>query len=218
MALAAWVDGRTGEACDALQQLVNARPDDFTGLVSLAHCMAADDVVVAEPSSPSGWRFRYSAQAAVRMYRRLLEDFPESDAARQLVFSWLSRLMVVTPNVFRAGRGVAGDTMRFGAYPTMNSDTLAFIPYQLSAIAVGRPGVTAAGYLAGLSYERMVLRTEALEWARDFPQNPAAHEQLAKALEGPVNWWRRLRRIRRPSRRWVWRGASQFSRRTRRPG
>ncbi len=182
-ALAAWVEGQTGDACDAFQQLAAARPEDFTGLVSLARCMAADDVVVAEPRSPSGWRFRHSAQAALRMYQRLLEDFPKSDAARQLVFSWLSRLLVVTPNVFWAGRGAAGDTMRFGAYPTMQGDTLAFTPYPLSAIAVGRPGVTAAGYLAGLSYERTVLRTEALKWARDFPQNPVAHEQLAKALE-----------------------------------
>ena len=176
-------DGHTGDACSALHKVTEAAPADFTAVFTLANCIAADDVVVRGAVSPSGWQYRSSVQQAVQLYLQLLREYPAAAPARALVFRRLAELLFTTPNEYRAGRALDDPSILFGAFGTLEGDTLAFVPYPLSQLHVGGSGAEASVAVAGLVRQRAILREVALQWAKDFPDDPVAHERLAEALE-----------------------------------
>jgi hypothetical protein len=53
--------------------LAAADRTDFAAWFGLARCLGADDAVVHDSASPSGWRFRASGQETVQAYRRAFE-------------------------------------------------------------------------------------------------------------------------------------------------
>ncbi len=178
-ALLVMSEDHSAQGCDSARPIVDAAPGDVPALLMLADCIARDDVVVRDPRTASGWRFRSSAQAAVRLYQRLIHEYPAIAPARGLVFSRLSKLLITTPNLYQPGRPVPSTDTLFGAFGSIAGDTLVFIPYPLSELN-GAPAVTA---FSSLVRQRGLLRSTAAEWARDFPDDPMAHLQLAKALE-----------------------------------
>ncbi len=182
-ALLVMSEDHTAQGCDAARPVVDAAPADVPALLMLADCVAGDDVVVHDSHTASGWRYRSSAEGTVRLYQRLIHEYPAIAPARGLVFSRLSQLLITTPNVYRPGRPVSSRDTLFGAFGSIAGDTLVFIPYPLSELKVGGRGAAAATAYAGLSRQRELLRSAALEWARDFPDDPLAHLQLANALE-----------------------------------
>jgi hypothetical protein len=182
-ALVALADGHSGDACGALHGVVAAAPADFLAVLSLADCIAADDVVVRNARSPSGWSYRSSVQEAVQLYQQLLGEYPSAAPARAVVFRRLSSALIIEPNRYRAGRAVDDPTLAFASFPSLDGDTLVFVPYPLGQVLVGHSGAAASVAAQGYLRERSILRSAALQWARDFPNDPVAHERLAEALE-----------------------------------
>jgi tRNA A-37 threonylcarbamoyl transferase component Bud32 len=182
-ALLVMSEDHSAQGCDSARPVVDAAPGDVPALLMLADCMARDDVVVRDPRTASGWRFRSSAQAAVRLYQRLIHEYPSIAPARGLVFSRLSKLLITAPNLYQPGRPVPSTDTLFGALSSIAGDTLVFIPYPLSDLNVGGRSAAAATEFASVVRQRELLRSTAADWARDFPDDPMAHLQLAKALE-----------------------------------
>ncbi len=182
-ALLVMSEDHTAQGCDAARPVVDAAPADVPALLMLADCMAGDDVVVRDSRTASGWRFRSSKESTVRLYQRLIHEYPAIAPVRGLVFSRLSTLLITTPDMYKLGRPVPSTDTLFGAFGSIAGDTLVFIPYPLSELKVGGRAAAAATAYAGLSRQRELLRSTALEWARDFPDDPLAHLQLANALE-----------------------------------
>jgi hypothetical protein len=181
--LAALATERLPVACDAFTRLVARTPADLSARLTLADCIAHDGVVVPDSASPSGWRFRQSAQHAVVLYQQLVHEFPAIEPLRAHAYAQLATLLKSSPNAYRRGRPADASDREFGAFPTVASDTLVFVPYPLVDLDVGRNGARASSAADGLDRDRAVLRDLASDWVRDFPTDADAHERLATALE-----------------------------------
>jgi tRNA A-37 threonylcarbamoyl transferase component Bud32/tetratricopeptide (TPR) repeat protein len=185
-AMAALAAGRHPEACARYEELLVRDSTDFAAWYGLGDCHAQDQLVMRDPGSASGWRFRGSYQAAVRAYERALQLVPSVHLAyRGAAYSRLSDLLFTESNVFRTGFVVdsAGDSLRFAAFPSLDHDTLAFVPFPQNDVLAARPGTNPPTAPAAVARNQALLRAVATVWVRAFPNSPDAHESLAKALE-----------------------------------
>src|SRR5512143_3132458 len=64
-ALLAWARGDLVRSCAGWRRLTRAEPRAYTMWYGYAHCLYEDDVVVPDPRSTSGWRFRSSYEEAI---------------------------------------------------------------------------------------------------------------------------------------------------------
>jgi DNA-binding SARP family transcriptional activator/Tfp pilus assembly protein PilF len=185
-ALVAMNEDRNPDACHLYEGLIARDSSDFAGWFGLAECHRDDDVVLPDPSSPSGWRFRSSYHRAVQAYSRALRAVPSSHLAfRGAGFSRLNALLRTDGGMLRYGVYRGGETVRpFAAYPSLAGDTLAYVPWPAESVAaVARETVPASRHAAG-ERNRQVLKAILVDWVRAFPQSPDAHEALALGLEG----------------------------------
>ncbi|HEX2210127.1 MAG TPA: hypothetical protein VHG93_20800, partial [Longimicrobium sp.] len=184
-ALVALGEGRYPDACASYERLLARDSSDFAGWFGIGECSRDDNAVLPDPSSPSGWRFRSSYHRAVQAYSRALRTIPSSHLAfRGAGFARLNDLLKTDAANLRYGYAGSGATARgFAAYPSLDGDTLAFVPWPMEAVAAVRPETVPASRHAASIRNRRELRDIALEWARAFPQSPDAHEALALVLE-----------------------------------
>ncbi|HEX8691903.1 MAG TPA: BTAD domain-containing putative transcriptional regulator, partial [Longimicrobium sp.] len=183
-ALLALGSHRFPEACAAYDALVARDSADFAAWFGLGECHRRDWVVLPDPASPSGWRFRGSYHRAVQAYGRALRTVPSSHLAfRGAGFARLNELLQADPTLLRFGMSTGADTVRFAAYPSLAADTLAFVPWRAEDVAALRRETIPATRNAAVSRNRAVLRGVLLQWARAFPQSPDAYEALAAGLE-----------------------------------
>lgn len=184
-ALAALGERRYGDACASYERLLARDSSDFAGWFGIGECTRDDQAVVPDPSSRSGWRFRSSYHRAVQAYSRALRTIPSSHLAfRGAGFARLNALLSTDEGNLRYGYTGSGASARgFAAYPSLEGDTLAFVPWPSDAFAAVRPETVPASRRAASLRNRGVLRGITLEWARAFPQSADAHEALALALE-----------------------------------
>jgi len=182
-ALARLVDGRFPDACAAYRALVARDSADFVAWFGLGECQSKDRVIERDPASPSGWRFRSSHHSAVLAYQRALRLIPSAHRA----FGHLSRLsdlvFFTETNQARAGFALAPDTQWYAAFPALDHDTLAFVPYRLNDVLAATPEATPATTAAAVAHNRTILRDITTEWVRAFPDSPEANEALALVLE-----------------------------------
>jgi hypothetical protein len=177
-------DGRYPEACEEYAALVARDSLDFLAWFGLGECRQRDRLVVADRNSPSGWRFRSSPHAAVDAYRRALQTLPSSHALfRGGAFARLGGLLLTEPTHFRLGYRLEGDTVRLGAWPGLDADTLRLIPYPLEDLLAGRAGTVPPTHAAAVARGRLLQREIATTWARAFPNGADAAEALARAYE-----------------------------------
>jgi tetratricopeptide (TPR) repeat protein len=183
-ALHALAEERFPEACADYSRLLARDSAAFAGWYGIGECNRSDPIVVRDARSPSGWTFRGSYHTAVQAYQRALELFPSAHLAfRGNAFHRLQHLLSTEPNVYRAGVTASRDGPRFGAFPSLIDDTLAYVPYPLEAIIAGRPGTNPPTLAAAVARNRTVLKRIALSWTRAFPSSADAHEVLGYALE-----------------------------------
>ncbi|HEX2078340.1 MAG TPA: BTAD domain-containing putative transcriptional regulator [Longimicrobium sp.] len=178
-------EGRFPDACRTYEGLIARDSSDFGAWFGLGECHRADPMVVPDPASPSGWRYRSSYQRAVQAYSRALRAVPSSHLAfRGAGFLRLRELLFTNEAALRTGYASAeGGVRGFAAYPSLQGDTLAFIPWPMEAVAAVRKETVPATRGAAGRRNREVLREILADWVRAFPRSPDAHEALALGLE-----------------------------------
>ncbi len=171
---------RYAAACGAFRRLIERDSTDFAAWFGLGECQFRDLEVVADPRSPSGWRFRSSYHAAALAYRRALSLAPWFTGA---FFERLYRLLFVEPNLARVGIGPAPALASFRAYPSLTGDTIAFVPYPAEDVRAGRPGTLPATHRNALARNRAMLGELSAGWAAAYPNSPDALAAAALVLE-----------------------------------
>lgn len=169
-------------ACAKWRELTTLDPRDYLSWFSSALCQMRDTVVVADPASPSRWRFRTSYNSglqalyrAVRLAPVLLRSFRPGATAE------LRGLLMVNRNQVRLGRdGRTGEA--FLGNPAWTGDSLAFVPYS-NREAQTADHRSAGAADAALSHQRDALRELTLLWTEAYPDDPAAVEALAVAMD-----------------------------------
>jgi DNA-binding SARP family transcriptional activator len=184
-ALVSLGDGRYPDACRHYEGLIARDSSDFAAWFGLGECHRRDQMVLPDRTSPSGWRFRSSYHRAVQAYSRALRLVPSSHVAfRGAGFARLAELLRTQDGVLRPGfSGSGAGALRFASYPSLEGDTLAFIPWTMEDVARVRKETVPATRPAALARNRQVMRTILVDWARAFPESPDAHQALARGLE-----------------------------------
>jgi tetratricopeptide (TPR) repeat protein len=181
--LVALADQQYQAACTAYQQMVSRDSMDYVGWYGLGECRIADSLVVRDAKSPSGLAFRSSYGAAANAYAHALRLVPSTHIAfGDTAFDRLSRLLGTERNVFRPGRGLEGDSIRYAAFPSLVHDTLAFIPYPLDE-ALGDPRRFPESNAAAVRRNQHMLRDVTNAWLDAFPASPTVLETHALVLE-----------------------------------
>jgi serine/threonine-protein kinase len=184
-ALAAQARGAYPEACAAWETLVQRDSQDFEGWLGLGECHASDKVVLRDAASPSGWRFRSSYAAAVHAYTRAIELVPSfQKALRSAAYDRLPRLLFAEPDRVRDGRALGADSLLFLAEPSLDADTLAFVPWPGMEYLRGDPRTRPASHARAVERGQRILRELTMEWMRAFPASSDPLESLALLLEG----------------------------------
>jgi tRNA A-37 threonylcarbamoyl transferase component Bud32/tetratricopeptide (TPR) repeat protein len=178
--LLALARGRYQDACDAYWVQIARDSADFAAWVGLGECYARDETVLRDSASPSGWRFRTSFRAAAEAYRRGLSASPSLTGA---LFNRLRSVLPIEPAAWRTGRAVLPDTATFLAYPALEGDTIAFIPYPSTVMREGRPELLPASQAEALARNRAALHELATSWVEAYPASPRALQASATMLE-----------------------------------
>jgi hypothetical protein len=185
-ALHAGLDGiasaRHGQACGDLLAAAHAPAagGDFDLWYTAGVCLEGDRAVVRDPRSPSGWRFRSSPNQAILAFDHAFTLNPAFSAERQSPFR---KLLIAEPDVMRGGRALAPAVGDFGAFPALQGDTLAFVPWPIAVIESAAPVVPVQPRLAALHRARERLAELAAAWVAERPRDPAALEALGIAME-----------------------------------
>jgi tetratricopeptide (TPR) repeat protein len=190
LARALWhlANGEFQQACAGYRAIVARDSTDFIAWFGLGECQRRDRIVVADPRSPSGWRFRSSYRAAAAAYRRALELVPSVHRAFAGIGTQrLMGLFFVETNEYRSGEagatGAAAPTLRFAAFPSLDHDTLAFLPYPIAMVFAGRPEANPGSTSLAVERNRQVLREIIQRWIDAFPTSADALEALSLVLE-----------------------------------
>lgn len=184
-ALAALADGRFLEACAEYDSMIRRDTLDFRGWYGRAECRSRDRRVLADPASPSGWRFRSSLRQAIRDYQQALTLIPSVHRAfRGAAFDRLSRVLYTQTNQVRWGETVSPDSGYFSAWPALLADTLAFVPYPVARFgALEGAELYPPSNPAAIGRNRAALRQITDTWVREFPGSDAALEAQGAVLE-----------------------------------
>jgi tetratricopeptide (TPR) repeat protein len=180
--LLALAQGRMAEACDIYRGLIARNTRDFAAHFGLGDCLSTDRVVVPDPASPTGWRFRGSLHTAIEEYRAALELIPsyQEGSSGQTFARLTNRILFTDPGDYRRGFALAPDTIWMGAFPEIDGDTLAFHPRpRPSFMTEARP----ATQRDALARNRELLRSLMTRWVRTFPRSGTAWAHYAVALE-----------------------------------
>ncbi|HKE90267.1 MAG TPA: serine/threonine-protein kinase, partial [Gemmatimonadales bacterium] len=183
-ALQAMAEGRHPQACENYRSLLQRDSLDYLALYGLGDCHGRDRVVVRDPASPTHWGFRGSYRAAVDAYTRALRlNTSAHRAFRGDELDRLARLLFTETDLYRYGVALAPDTSRFGAFPSLDHDTLAFVPFPLAQWARGGAEVRPATQRAAVARNQNVMRDITAAWVRAFPEDTDALESYAAVLE-----------------------------------
>ena len=69
-ALSALANGDRPRACALWDALTRREPFAFSAWYGAADCLARDKIVLRDPNSPSGWKFRSGYHSSLSRYRR----------------------------------------------------------------------------------------------------------------------------------------------------
>jgi tetratricopeptide (TPR) repeat protein len=171
-------------ACRLWTHLTKQSDHDFSAWYGLGNCLASDEAVVADSSSPSHWSFRSSYAQALRAYQRAFLLLPSiHKALRGQSYRWVRNLLMTSYSDVRQGRAVAPDTTEFAAYAAMVGDSLALIPFPSEMFRRADPRVVPGSRAAAVRHQRNLFREIATEWSTAFPASPDAMEAVAVSLD-----------------------------------
>ncbi len=175
----------SSEACAEYDSMIRRDTLDFRGWYGRAECRSRDRLVLADPASPSGWRFRSSLRQAIRDYQQALTLIPSVHRAfKGAAFDRLTRLLYTQTNQVRWGEAGSPDSGFFSAWPVLLADTLAFVPYPVARFgALEGAELYPASNPTAINRNRIALRQIADAWVREFPGSGAALEAQGAVLE-----------------------------------
>ena len=183
-ALSALAAGRFSDACDRYSQIIARQQNDFVAWFGFGECQRRDKLVEPDASSPSQWRFRSSYRSAAAAYRRALELVPAAHRAfTGIAIQRLLHLFYAETYQYRSGFAPRADTLRFGAFPSIDHDTLAFVPWPVGDLFTAKPGSHPSTMSAAVAQNRDELRGLITKWIAAFPASADAYEALSLVLE-----------------------------------
>jgi len=186
-ALVAFSSERFGDACQHfrdLSKLDHARdPAEYASTLALADCLRQDVEVFPDKASPSGYRFRASFQESDSLYEALLGRHSGNAAAYAVLMPRIENVLSIDKRKLRRGELRGATPGVFLAFPSMVADSLAYIPYPYAPSSGAWRARDPRGLAAATSRNLKRLRALAIEWGRVAPDNPNAHETLARILE-----------------------------------
>jgi hypothetical protein len=185
-ALKALVAGRQVEACTRWDDLARRDPFAFANWYGAADCLAKDLLVRRDPRSPSGWQFRSGYHTALERYRRAVSLQPALlFSFRADEFERIRRWLWTSSHDLRFGRSAGPHSTDFGAFPSWDSDTLAFVPFPLGILASSDPRLLRRlprSVGLAVEHQRGLFRDIAAEWRSSEPRSASAAHALALAL------------------------------------
>ena len=183
-ALLTVADGRYAQACRRYERLIESDSNSFPAWFGLGECHRLDPAVVRDPASRSGWRFRTSYETALQAYSHALQVAPSAYFVfRGQAFDRLAELLYTDITRVRFGHPVERDTVWFAAFPSLEGDTLAFVPFPLNEVFGGRPEANPPSQAAAVERNRRLLRDVTLRWVHAFRDSAGAYEALGLVLE-----------------------------------
>ena len=170
------------EACGHFREILRRDSSRFAGWYGIGECLTGDDIVIRDPGSPSGWRFRGGYASGIAAFQRALTLVPLAHAAfGGAALGRLSSKLMVDPNRARFGIPQTDSTIRMAAYPELREDSVAFVPYPIEEITRGTRQVRTRGQ--ALNANRRALLQITTEWLARYPESPSAISAHAQALE-----------------------------------
>lgn len=167
-------------ACVVYDGLAERNSRDFAAWFGRGQCRMMNKVVVADSSSPSGWRFVADAHAAMTAYATAFRILPSVHREyEQGAFERLRVLLLLTTDLI-SGRDASGAV--FQARPGWINDSLVLVPYPWQQLAAGR-AVVPPGMERALAERRTEFRRIAEGWSAAFPRSATAKQAVAMALE-----------------------------------
>src|SRR6266516_2238071 len=183
-ALSALAAGQFAEACDRYRQIIAHQQDDFVAWFGLGECQRRDRLVEYDATSPSHWRFRSSYRSAAASYRRALELVPSAHRAfTGIAMQRLMDLFFAESYLYRPGYAPRSDTLRFAAFPSIDHDTLAFVPWLVADFYGAKAGSRPPTTQAAVAHNREELRGLIEKWIAAYPSSANAYEALSLVLE-----------------------------------
>ncbi len=181
-ALGAEADGLWPRACDEWRRLA-AAGGDFALWYGLATCLGRDHAVIPDKGSPSGWRFRASAQEIVDAYRHAFERLRSAAApASTPAFDNIRELFFVRGNQLRMGTTVPGDSTMLAA-AEWRGDSLTFVPWPADLVMNGAPQTRPTTQHDAVIRQQRAVMQLAAAWLAADPNSPDALEAVANALQ-----------------------------------
>jgi serine/threonine-protein kinase len=182
-AVLAQARGDFGRACPLWQLLTERESRDFAAWYGFAHCEASDAVVLRDPRSQYGWRFRSSYHRALLSYQRAFQLLPSILSSFEPgLYSWLRDLFMTSGIQFRGGAAVPPDTMTFLALPVWDGDSLTFVPHPSRQALALQTASDPADEEEALRRMRILFRDVAVTWVASAPEDASALEVLAIAM------------------------------------
>ncbi|WKW13665.1 serine/threonine-protein kinase [Pseudogemmatithrix spongiicola] len=127
-ALLALTEDNRPKACVEWEALTATAPLEFSGWYSAALCRDRDNIVLRDPSAPTGWRFRSSFHTAQLYYLRAFQQLPTMHhALRDRAYERVRGLLFLSMNRVRTAR-VAESGARMIAFPMIDGDSLVLAP------------------------------------------------------------------------------------------
>jgi tRNA A-37 threonylcarbamoyl transferase component Bud32 len=174
--------GEFAAACNVYDSLRRINNRDFAAWFGLGQCRTLDNAVVADASSPSGWRYRSSRHRAMQAYATAFEILPSVHRGYERgAFERLKVLLLVSTQL-KIGYGVS-DSAPFLARPGLLNDTLALVPYPWQVVHAGGSDAIPPGFQQALDRRRAEFRKIAAGWSAAFPRAAGAKQAVAISLE-----------------------------------
>ena len=180
-ALLALAERRYPDACAAFRRVVATDTTGVIGWYGVGECLSRDSLVIRDRTSRSGWRFRGSTNQAIAAYLRIVDD--HAPPQPPFVYSRLAQLLFTSGIQLRPGHAEGRVRIEFGAYPTLDADTLTLVPYPLGSNDAAVGPSTADAKARALEHNRNLLRRLYRSWAASAPATVEAHAALASLLE-----------------------------------
>ena len=183
-ALTAFAQGKSVAACGIWDALARDRTYDFAAWYGLATCLNRDRVVVRDPSTQSGWRFRSSYARALMAYQRAFQLLPALHSSmRDDAFRAVRRLLLTGPNDLLEGFGQPPDSTRYLGRASWEGDSLVVVPFLGSWVWDGDPRAAPRHGAAAIRHQRQFFHDLTTTWVTAYPRSAEAVAALAVSLE-----------------------------------